>query len=114
MKKIILLLSLTVVTSAIKNAHSSKAVQSHSMYASGVPEAVMATFDNTVNDLMSNWYPSNPSYDASGVSWGRYKGEWQCSGFVAQQNGNGAGLNVIIGKFKNTGEFISLNYTVQQ
>lgn len=111
MKQLILLVTFVALTSTtgIVNSASAPARQT---IAGSVPGVVMNTFNNQVAALMQNWYPSNPAYNASAVSWTRVKGCWVAEGLVLQVGGNGAGLNIVTGVFKNTGESVTFNYNV--
>jgi hypothetical protein len=112
MKKALLLLGLVVATSSssfISPAFSN----THSVSVGQVPEEVVATYNGVVSDVMNNWYPNNGGFNSDGVSWTREKGAWTCNGDVMLNDGSG-GINVVSGYFKNTGEFVSLNYNVIQ
>ena len=111
MKQLILLVTFVAFTSTTSIVNSASA-PARQVTASSVPEAVMNSFNGQVLALMQNWFPSNPAYNASAVSWTHSKGSWVAQGFVSQVGGNGAGLNVVAGVFKNTGERETFNYTV--
>ena len=111
MKQLILLVTFVALssTTGIVNSASAPVKQ---VTAGSAPAEVINAFNNQVTDLMMNWFPSNPAYNAGAVSWTRVKGSWIAQGFVSQVGGNGAGLNIATGVFKNTGEMVSFNYTV--
>ncbi len=110
MKKVMVLLALVIFTSAISTVNSTNSTKSHAVQA-GVPEAVQATFNNVVTDVMNNWYPGNNGWDASAVTWTREKGAWVATGDCVLMGGSG-GITVVTSSFKNTGEFNSLNYNL--
>ena len=111
MKQLMLLVALVAITSTTGTVHSASAPVKQ-VIAGSVPGVVMTSFNNQVVALMENWFPSNPAYNASEVIWTHVKGNWVAQGFVAQVGGNGAGLYITAGVFKNTGEKVSFNYNV--
>lgn len=116
MKKTFILLTLVSFISATAfinspgTASTQAAIKTQVAYG-GVPEEVQLSFDGIVTDVINNWYPSNSGWDASGVTWERDRGNWVATGDVTLIGGGG-GINVVDSHFKNTGEFISLNYNV--
>jgi hypothetical protein len=111
MKKALLLLGLVVATSTTGLVRS--ADNSYQVTVGSVPPEVIASYNGVVSDVMNNWYPNNGGFNSDGVSWTRDKGAWTCNGDVMLNDGSG-GINVVSGYFKNTGEFVSLNYNVIQ
>lgn len=116
MKKTLLLLTLVgfiSVTSFVNSPGSAttQAVVKSQVVFAGVPDAVQLSFDGIVSDIMNNWYPNNSGWSSNAVSWERVKGAWVATGDILL-NGSGSGITVVTSNFKNTGEFVSLNYNV--
>ena len=111
MKKLFLSLAMVAFCSASFTVNSSN-VAPVKVTAGSVPEEVLITFDNVVHDIMNNWYP-NASYNSGNVAWERSKGNWTATGQV-MVNGSNQGIDIVSSYFKNTGEFVSLNYNVIQ
>ena len=115
MKKAFLLLAVIALVSTTGIVHSANSGSVPlNIKGPSVPDAVMATFNGILTDIMNNSFPSNPNYDASGITWTHDKDGWHCNGFVAQIGGNGSGVNVIGGDFLRNGVCINLYYTVVQ
>jgi len=114
MKKFILLLAVVAFTATTRSVNSSNLTKASVKIAIGsVPEEVQATFNDVVDQIMDNWYPGNTGYDMSGIGWQRNKGSWEATGAV-RLPGSTQGIDIVGSEFKNTGEFISLNYNVAQ
>ena len=116
MKKTLILLTLVsfiAVTGFVNSPGStqSKVTISSQAQFGDVPEAVQVSFIGVVTDIIDNWYPGNSGCDCSAIGWDHYKGSWVATGDVLVVGGSG-GINVVSSDFKNTGEFVSLNYNV--
>lgn len=113
MKKIFLFLVAFMLVSLASDVRSnSTSIQNVSSVSKGVPEDVVTTFNGILGNIMEVNFPANPNYDASEVVWDKVKSEWQCSGFVKQIGGNGAGVEIIFANFQISGEFIEFFYLV--
>jgi hypothetical protein len=111
MKKFILVLSLMVFTSAMTNVNSS--ITKHVM-ASKVPDAVMATFNGQISDLMNTWFPGNDGWDDSGMNWNHEKSDWRADGMVTVNGGNGNGVQIVDALYDNNGNFHYVYYNIIQ
>jgi hypothetical protein len=118
MKKFLAILTLVVFVSSFTTTdlQKVKSLKSVTVKTTGgnVPEEVMVTYNQVVTDVMNNWYPGNSGWDDSQVNWDRAKGEWKSTGFVGVNGGNGAGIMIVDGVFRNTGEFVRFFYNVVQ
>ena len=116
MKKTFILLALVVFISTTGfvnspgSATSQVAIKTQTTFG-GVPEAVEVSFHDVVTDVMNNWYPNNAGCDCSAITWTRDKNAWVATGDVTLIGGSG-GINIVTSNFKQTGEFVSLNYVV--
>jgi len=119
MKKILVLLAVVAMSATTRSVNSNqtkscvKYNSSTKVSIGSVPEAVEASFNDVVDQVMDNWYPGNSGYDMSGIGWQRNKGSWEATGAV-RLPGSTQGIDIVGSEFKNTGEFVSLNYNVAQ
>jgi hypothetical protein len=115
MKKTLLLLTLVaLLTSAgtIGTATSTK-VKVVRIAAPDVPEPVMNTYSQLVNDIMTANFPANPNWDDSNIAWEKVRKEWHNSGRILQVGGTGS-VQIISGRFQQSGEYIEVRYVVNQ
>ena len=115
MKKILLLSTIVVLlTSAgtISSGNLSK-TKVLRVAAPGVPSDVMKTYTDLVTDIMTTHFPANSAWEDSNIGWDKVRQEWHVAGTITQVGGTGR-LEILSGRFQNSGEYIEVFYNVYQ